>query len=193
MNTTRQMLFCFVTLLGTNATSSAQQEPAFWIDQSISYMRIAEKLQLSAEQGQPEVQTQLAQMYERGLGLPQNIYKAIELYRKAALLGFEPAQMRLESLGVDVLPVSQKEFSDTEEIIENEATGLTQITIKIGDFVSSRSTFDWSPSRLIIVSKTKRKRATRRRPLMATQHQSNRGVLSFAQKSRAGLRLTGTN
>ena len=189
----RQTLFWFVLLLVTMASSFAQQEQPLRIDQSVSYMRKAEELQLLVAQDRPDAQTQLAEMYERGLGVPQNFYRAIDLYRKAASHGHERAQIRLKSLGVAILPVSKKESSDAEELIKNEAAALTQITIRVGGVVSTRSTFGWSPNRIILTQVNKGTRVTRPRPFMTVRRQSNRGLLSSGQKPRVGFKSTGAN
>ena len=175
--------FCIAT------SSFAQQEQAFWVDQPISYMRMAEKLLASVEQGQPMVQTQLAEMYERGLGVPQNIDTAIELYRKAARLGFEPAQIKLRSIGVSVLAIPNKTFVDEEaQAGETDQKSTMQITINVGNIHLPNSVFDeWRHSRILLKPANKKRRKIRRRPFMNVQSQSRRGSLSSTQKPRPGF------
>ena len=132
-------------------------------------------------------------MYERGLGVPQNFYKAIDLYRKAASHGLESAKIKLKSLGVDIVPATKEESSDAEDVIESKATALTQITIRVGGVDSTRSTFGWSPNRIILTLVNKGTGVTRPRPFMTVRRQSNHGLRSSGQKPRPGFRSTGAN
>jgi TPR repeat protein len=49
----------------------------------------------SAERGNPQAQTQLGVMYEKGVGVPQDYYLAAQWYHRAAEQGDPQAQHRL--------------------------------------------------------------------------------------------------
>jgi TPR repeat protein len=53
------------------------------------------QFQKLADQGKPAAQYWLAHMTELGLGVPQDIAKAVDLYRKAAAKNIIPAELRL--------------------------------------------------------------------------------------------------
>ncbi|MEM7438927.1 MAG: caspase family protein [Pseudomonadota bacterium] len=53
--------------------------------------RAVELLQKAAEEGDPEAQFELGRLYERGIGVPQDVDKATELYWKAADQDFADA------------------------------------------------------------------------------------------------------
>ena len=172
----------------------AQQGQAFTLDQSISYMHMADALQLLAAQNRPEAQTQLAELYERGLGVPQNFSKAIDLYRKAALSGFEPARTKLQSLGVSVVAKSETEIIDKSKARKSSATPKMQITINVKSLDSSKPVFGvWSSQRIVLTQVHKKKRSNRHRPFMSVQRQSARTLLFSSQSHRAGFGSLGTN
>jgi TPR repeat protein len=52
----------------------------------------------AANKGDPAAQSILARIYHRGLGVEQDRQKAFELYRKAADIGFAPAQLGLAEM-----------------------------------------------------------------------------------------------
>ena len=192
MTCTRQTLFWLVFLL--SASSWAQHEQAILLDGFLSYIRMAEELLLPAEQGHPDAQTRLAEMYERGLGVPQNFNKAIGLYRKAALNGYPPALVKLRSLGVGVFAEPTTAIEDTSREAKNKTKPSTQITIKVGRVTLSGSSLDlWSPNRIILTRVIKEKPRTRRKPFMAARSQANHRLLFSTQSPRPGFKVTGTN
>ncbi|MEO0913870.1 MAG: caspase family protein, partial [Pseudomonadota bacterium] len=60
-------------------------------DRRYNPKRAAELLTEAAEAGSPEAQFELAQLYETGLGVEQDIPRALELYRASADAGFADA------------------------------------------------------------------------------------------------------
>src|SRR5579864_2874174 len=52
----------------------------------------------AAEQGDATAQTYVGYLYERGLGVPQNLAEALTWYRKAADQGYAPAQKNIGNL-----------------------------------------------------------------------------------------------
>ena len=194
MTCTRQTLFWLAFSIFASESSWAQQPRPFWLDQSVSYMRMAEKLLLPAEQGHADAQTRLAEMYERGLGVPQNFSKAIDLYRKAASNGYQPALVKLRSLGVNVFAEPPAQNKDTDKERKDNARPLTQIKINVVNMTSSRSSFDlWSHDRVILTRVMKQGPKTRRKPFMVVQRRVNRGLLLSTHNLRPGLKVTGTN
>ena len=70
------------------------------------YLRAMEEFQPLAEQGDPRAQTVLALMYKYGEGTLQDLGSSFAWYRKAAALGYAPAQyhtgvMLADGIGVD--------------------------------------------------------------------------------------------
>lgn len=82
-------------------TLAADDTPA------MSLTRRAEGLVLPASAGDAGAQTQLAEYYERGWGVPQDFARAIDLYRQAARVGHRPALARLTALGVPLVAPSR--------------------------------------------------------------------------------------
>src|ERR1700754_5098708 len=57
--------------------------------------------QPKADAGDPDAMTNIGVLYQYGLGIPRSMQKAVELYEKAAQLGFVMAQYDLANLYYD--------------------------------------------------------------------------------------------
>jgi len=114
---TMGVALCFGVITGSGADGARPGDP------SVSFVRQAEDLRIRALRGDLEAKTRLAERYERGLGVPQNFATAFELYREAAIAGYEPAGRRLASLGVSLFPPPTSTQSGAES--EPETGGQT--------------------------------------------------------------------
>ena len=192
MNFFKRLVFWIIFSFFAAESVLAQKGQTFTLDQFVSYMHLADTLQLLAAQNRPEAQTQLAELYEHGLGVPQSFPKAIDLYRQAALSGFKPARTKLRSLGVSVLAESETEITDKSKAGKSSTTPKLQITINVKYLNSSKPAFGvWSPQRIVLKRMHKKKRSNRHRPFISVQRQSARRLLSSSQSDRPGFGALG--
>lgn len=163
-----------------------RHEQGSWQNTPLSYVRQAEELQLLANQGDLDAQTGLAELYERGLGVPQNFNQAIDWYRKAAGLGYEPALVKLRSLGVPAIPIPPSE--PDEKILNNDGSGASaNIIIRIGNTYSTRSTFGLGSPRTFIVARPGEKRFE----VFHRSFKRNRGGFTHGLRFPTGMSRSG--
>ena len=107
-------------------------------DPPVSFARQTEAFRILASRGDLDAKKQLAERYERGLGVPQNFAKAISLYREAAMDGHVPARRRLASLGVSLLPPEPRALSSSAE---PETDGQTlRLVISRSEHIAAKDT-----------------------------------------------------
>ncbi len=133
----------FVTITDSWAEESAKNG-----NQSVSFARQAENLRISVSRGDADAKYQLAELYERGLGVPQNFAQAIHLYREAAMNGHVLSRRRLASLGVSLFPAETTTTPSTGPESEIDGQPL-RFTISRSEHVSRRDTGVFASSQSI--------------------------------------------
>lgn len=96
-------------MLGLGYMSLAPDKKNFNPDKAFNFFNMA------TEKGDPEAMYELAKLYEKGVGVQQDVPKAIALYRQSAELGFADAINDLGFLyyqGADGLPRDPKKAVD---------------------------------------------------------------------------------
>ncbi|MBQ6972833.1 MAG: SEL1-like repeat protein [Synergistaceae bacterium] len=88
------------------------------------YSRAFKYYKIGAEAGEFSCMLSLARMYENGLGVPQDMDKAIEFYRKA-VKGSAQARKALARLNVSVNPAAKKKTSSRKTAVEKKAPSNT--------------------------------------------------------------------
>lgn len=139
-------VFSWLIVAGSWAEEDAEEE-----DRPVSLTRQAEDLSVRASRGDVDAKSQLAESYERGLGVPQSFAKAIRLYREAARDGHAPARRRLAALGVTLLAPTPQVAPDDEPEAEADVptvyrqTSITKYVSADDDSVSSATHGAFSP------------------------------------------------
>ena len=87
---------------------------------------------MAAEQGNADAQCHLADCYNNGYGVPADLDKAREWYKRAIAQGHKQAEYKLRTVGVEFSPV----FSNEEKESANKQNKSTSIFQKIKDAIN---------------------------------------------------------